>query len=1048
MYLESISALEDTVRATSASEMQEVEASIHAILHGTTAVTEQLRSFLYNPEVTSSDTNASQWSRSSRTFCFSMINGDSNGYGAGVVLIPYNETDNSAFYSAVWADPVKTNGVSGREFVHATYTEANTSAFVVEEEKLVQMLVETNLVVDGLLEGYLYEWDGKSYLTDLLKEWDPRDGGLPADDAIQQNTWRSPDRFDAVAVKWRPPRSWFSRDNTVYTYSSYDAVYIPPPPPHPWSGYKAVLMISQFLYSSWEKVILEHKESREDSDTTVVLVDTTTAIVYASTTGDSLFNDACYASSLNSTDAFNVTSPFSCATTIHNMSETVQEAFFELTSRPGEGDLFMKASLGDAGEHFLRRGALHENVIILWLRPTSSVQGKVDNALRLFILFTTLIFVFDIILACVEIWWIALPMKRLSEAIVHVGRMDTLDALQKIKRYQKYKILLKEVRILMEGMTVTIARISEYKAFMPEAVLISDASFITLSPPCGNISVVFTDIVRSTELWEAAPEAMAISMDIHNKVIRQKIAKYGGYEVKTIGDAFMVTFEQPLEAVQFCCDVQVSLLHEPWPAEILLHPQAEELYAKDKILYRGLSLRMGVHIGNASLEANPVTTRSDYRGATVNKAARLENQALSGMIVISSEFHNEIRGLRADLSSSSLVFSIHTLGVRTLKGIGECELFYVTPDCLKERAQVYKNLAHPKMQRRNGTDRLHAVVDMDRGGGSESPRSHRSHIPRSMTSRASLKTACPDDFERRLRKSDAAVAVIKMNRVLNFTLDTEEPPLMMYLLNTTFEIVNDACNMTEGKVAAFTGTTVVISWNCAVSCASYAVQSLRFCGALWKKGVEVHVGVACGTIYHGFTGSSSRRYHTVLGPAVRYAELLSNAVCNEKPNVAFSGRFVNSLRTRGAEPLYSHCIVPIDVWEGHRDFGAYVVVEKVLGKAAAELRVRFEDDVSDRVGDPAAMLRAAVLLSASQEGPGGGAGGAPLQDVLAMSDLPEEVRRAATTLAAKPVLVTDRRLCVPCLAPLEIPRGNSLTTVSDMERSLTLNPLVGMTKMQ
>ena len=45
-------------------------------------------------------------------------------------------------------------------------------------------------------------------------------------------------------------------------------------------------------------------------------------------------------------------------------------------------------------------------------------------------------------------------------------------------------------------------------------------------------------------------------LDLHNEIIRQQIREFGGYEVKTIGDCFMVSYADPISAVLFGVGVQ------------------------------------------------------------------------------------------------------------------------------------------------------------------------------------------------------------------------------------------------------------------------------------------------------------------------------------------------------------------------------------------------------------------------------------------------------------------------------------------------------------
>ena len=87
--------------------------------------------------------------------------------------------------------------------------------------------------------------------------------------------------------------------------------------------------------------------------------------------------------------------------------------------------------------------------------------------------------------------------------------------------------------------------------------------------PTGKVTLIFTDIQGSTNIWEQQPAAMTLSLTAHNKLIRSCISRYHGYEVKTIGDAFMVAFSEPRFAVGCSLAIQLKLLEQDWPADLL-----------------------------------------------------------------------------------------------------------------------------------------------------------------------------------------------------------------------------------------------------------------------------------------------------------------------------------------------------------------------------------------------------------------------------------------------------------------------------------------------
>jgi adenylate cyclase len=162
-------------------------------------------------------------------------------------------------------------------------------------------------------------------------------------------------------------------------------------------------------------------------------------------------------------------------------------------------------------------------------------------------------------------------------------------------------------------------------------------------PPVGHLALTFTDIRNSTMLWEANNGAMATAIRVHNKLLRRWLRNCGGYEVKTEGDAFMCSFPTALNALWWCLRVQVELLSADWPKEILNSDEGRELYnAEGKLIHRGLSVRMGIHVGTPTCEPDPVTGRMDYFGPMVNRSARINGRAGGGQIFCSADVAREI----------------------------------------------------------------------------------------------------------------------------------------------------------------------------------------------------------------------------------------------------------------------------------------------------------------------------------------------------------------------------------------------------------------------
>ena len=164
-------------------------------------------------------------------------------------------------------------------------------------------------------------------------------------------------------------------------------------------------------------------------------------------------------------------------------------------------------------------------------------------------------------------------------------------------------------------------------------------------PPTGTVALAFTDVQGSTKLWERRPDGMRVALALHDRVMRDVLAKRGGYEVKTEGDAFMVAFVHPMQAVRWCLEVQEALVDAEWPPEILSEDLASVETAPDgRVLRRGLRVRMGVHMGEPECRQDPVTGRMDYFGPPVNRAARIGAAGHGGQLLVSERVWKAVSG--------------------------------------------------------------------------------------------------------------------------------------------------------------------------------------------------------------------------------------------------------------------------------------------------------------------------------------------------------------------------------------------------------------------
>jgi adenylate cyclase len=251
--------------------------------------------------------------------------------------------------------------------------------------------------------------------------------------------------------------------------------------------------------------------------------------------------------------------------------------------------------------------------------------------------------------------------------------------------------------------------------------------------PVGDVVLVFTDIKNSTILWETYAVAMQSAIKMHNELMRRQLRIIGGYEVKTEGDAFMVAFPTVTSALLWCFKIQTELLEVEWPQEILSSVHGEEMIdAEGGRIFRGLSVRMGIHWGRPVCEIDPVTKRMDYFGPMVNRAARIESVADGGQICVSHDFLTETmktlesniesdrngstgseetlsddiinQSIRRDLQELGRIgFEVKDLGYRTLKGLENPEHVHLMyPHSLASRLIVQQQRAEAQSRAQPG----------------------------------------------------------------------------------------------------------------------------------------------------------------------------------------------------------------------------------------------------------------------------------------------------------------------------------------------------------
>lgn len=164
----------------------------------------------------------------------------------------------------------------------------------------------------------------------------------------------------------------------------------------------------------------------------------------------------------------------------------------------------------------------------------------------------------------------------------------------------------------------------------------------------GSMSIVFTDLRGSTGLYTDIGDAPAFGLVMsHFDILRQAIDADGGAIVKTIGDAVMAVFRNPLAALRAMLNAQTQLATTSTE--------------------RPLQLKVGVH--NGACIAVTLNEKLDYFGSNVNIAARLESQSSGNDLIISNHIYTDPEV--ADWLSSEACPVIAEPFKTTLRGFGD-----------------------------------------------------------------------------------------------------------------------------------------------------------------------------------------------------------------------------------------------------------------------------------------------------------------------------------------------------------------------------------------
>jgi YVTN family beta-propeller protein len=157
----------------------------------------------------------------------------------------------------------------------------------------------------------------------------------------------------------------------------------------------------------------------------------------------------------------------------------------------------------------------------------------------------------------------------------------------------------------------------------------------------GTATVMFTDVESSTDITtRLGDDAAASLLATHNTVVLDQVASYGGHDVRSTGDGFLVVFDSARAAVACALAIQRELIEREHPIRV----------------------RIGLNAGDV------LQSGDELFGAAINLAARVMDRADGGEILTT----DTVRQLVGTMTEASF----RDRGRVALKGFAERQRLY------------------------------------------------------------------------------------------------------------------------------------------------------------------------------------------------------------------------------------------------------------------------------------------------------------------------------------------------------------------------------------
>ncbi|HRZ86417.1 MAG TPA: DUF5939 domain-containing protein [bacterium] len=181
----------------------------------------------------------------------------------------------------------------------------------------------------------------------------------------------------------------------------------------------------------------------------------------------------------------------------------------------------------------------------------------------------------------------------------------------------------------------------------------------------GNVTILFTDLKGSTELYDNTGDMAAYNLvQEHFELLKASAHEHSGALVKTMGDAIMASFSSPLDSLKAAVGMMTGI---------------DAMKARYRKAGHRFGLKIGMHEGPVlAVNANDTL---DYFGQTVNIAARVQGLADEGEIWLTEQAY-EAGGVKELMAAAGRRVEKRTAVLKGVRGnatVFKCRVSGETP---------------------------------------------------------------------------------------------------------------------------------------------------------------------------------------------------------------------------------------------------------------------------------------------------------------------------------------------------------------------------------